>query len=392
MITIPTTAELYEDILADLEAEYGESIPTFGRVFLRAIASVQAAKMKLYYLAIANLQKNIFVDTADPEASGGTLERFGRVKLGRNPFSARAGQYEIQVTGTTGSVINALTTFKSDDTSTNPGKLFILDTPFTLVTNPDTCNVRALEAGLDSQLDTGDTLTATAPIAGVDRSAEVVSEVVEPLAAEGTEDYRDKTIEAFQLEPQGGAASDFRLWSKDAQGVQQAYPYAKSGVDGEVDLYIEATIADSTDGKGTPSQDILNEVEEVVEFDPDTTKPLEERGRRPISTFQVNYLPVTPLDVNINVAGFTGITTELTTLITNALRSEISLVRPFVSGADVLADKNDILNTNKIISVILEVAPGSIFGAVTMTVAGNPVSTYTFENGEIPYLNTVTIP
>lgn len=392
MITIPTVAELYEDIIADIESEYGETVPAFGKVFLRALAAVQAMKMKLYYLAIGNLQKNIFVDTADPEASGGTLERFGRIKLGRNPFPATAGQYEIQVTGTPGSVINSLTTFKSDDTSSNPGKLYILDTPFTLVTNPDTCNVRALEAGLDSQLDIGDTLTATAPIAGVNKSVVVVSEVVEPFAAETTEDYRQKAEEAYQLEPQGGAASDFRLWAKDAQGVQQAYPYAKSGVDGEVNLFIEATTADSTDEKGTPSVGLLDDVEDVVEFDPDTTKPLSERGRRPISTFQVNYLPVTPLNVNINVAGFTGITAPLLTLITNALRSEIDLIRPFVSGADVLADKNDILNTNKIISVILEVAPGSIFGAVTMTVAGNPVSTYTFENGEIPYLNSVTIP
>src|SRR5690349_13978165 len=98
MISIPTTNQLYEDILADLEAEYGQSIPLFGKIFLRAFAGVQAAKLKLLYLSIANLQKNIFIDTADPEASGGTLERFGRIKLGRNPFPATAGQYEIQVT------------------------------------------------------------------------------------------------------------------------------------------------------------------------------------------------------------------------------------------------------------------------------------------------------
>ena len=86
MITIPTLKELYDQVLSDLETQYSISIPLFGKNFLRALAMVQAAKLKIFYLAVANLQKNIFVDTADPEASGGTLERFGRVKLGRNPF------------------------------------------------------------------------------------------------------------------------------------------------------------------------------------------------------------------------------------------------------------------------------------------------------------------
>lgn len=392
MITIPTIAQLKADILADLEAQYGESIPAFGKVFLNALAGVQAAKLKLYYLANAHLQKNIFVDTADPESSGGTLERFGRIKLNRNPFPATAAQYEIQVTGTIGATIASGTTFKSDDDSANPGKLFILDTPFTLATNPDTCNVRALEAGLDSQLDIGNTLTATAPIANVDKGAEVISEVVEPLAAETLEAYRQKSIDAYQLEPNGGAGSDYKLWGADAQGVQRIYAYAKSGAPNEINLFVEATISDSTDGKGTPSQSILDAVEEVVEFDPDTTKPLSERGRRPLGVFEVHYLPITPLDVTINVAGFVGITADILTLITNALRKEINSIRPFVASADVLANKNDILDTNKIISVISNARPGSVFGAVTMTVDGNPVSTYTFQNGDIPYLNSVTIP
>lgn len=392
MITIPTTAELYEDILSDLEAEFGESIPLFGKIFLRALAGVQAAKLKLYYLAIANLQKNIFIDTADPEDSGGTLERFGRIKLGRNPFPATAGQYEIQVTGTVGAVINSQTTFKSDDDSTSPGKLFILDSNFTLATNPDTFNVRALEAGLDSQLNNGDALTATIPIALVNKQATVVSEVVEPLAAETIEEYRQAGIDAYQLEPQGGAPSDYRIWAADVQGVRKVYPYAADGAPYEVNLFVEATIANSTDGKGTPSAGMLEDVEEVVNFDPDTTRPLNERGRRQLGVWEINCLPITPLDININVAAYDGITPDLLTLITAAIEAAINNIRPFVAGTDPLSSKNDILNTNKIASMIFSAAPGAVFGAVTMTVDGGSVSTYTFENGDIPYLNSVTIP
>src|SRR4051812_1989999 len=121
MITIPTLVELYNAIKSDLETEFGATIPVVGKSFLRVFAACQAAKLKLYYLTVGKLQKNIFVDTADPESLGGTLERFGRVKLGRNPFPAQAGQYKIGVSGSIGAVIKSSTTFKSDDNSLSPG-------------------------------------------------------------------------------------------------------------------------------------------------------------------------------------------------------------------------------------------------------------------------------
>jgi uncharacterized phage protein gp47/JayE len=390
MITIPTISQLYTAILADLATAYGDSVPLFGKNYLRAQAMVQAAKLKLYYLAIADVQKNIFIDTADSEALGGTLERFGRIKLGRNPFPATAGKYTVHVTGSVGATINASQTFKSNDDSLSPGKLFVLDNTFVLTTPTDFITLRALEPGDTSQLLINDGLTSTSPIANVNSLGIVTAEVVQPLAAETLEDYRGKGIDAFRLEPEGGAPSDFRLWAKDAQGVAQAYPYAASGLSGEVNLYIEATIADSTDGKGTPSASILTAVEAVVEMDPDTTKLLSERGRRPLGVFQVHYLPVVPKNIDIQISSFVGITTDQKTLIFNSIKDYLSVVRPFVGGADVLADKNDVFSTNNIISVILSVLPGSSFGAIQLTVAGIPTTSFTFDNGDIPYLNSIS--
>src|SRR5688572_3872346 len=252
MITIPTLNQLYTSILNDLETEFGNNIPLFGKNFLRAFAAVQAAKLKLFYIALGGVQKNIFVDTADPENSGGTLERFGRIKLGRNPFPAQAGQYTIEVTGSVGATIPASSTFKSNDDALSPGKLYVLDLAYTLIATTDTITVRALQAGTDSRLEVGDQLTATAPIPNANSLAQVTAESVTPLDAETTEEYRHKVVEAYQLEPQGGAASDYRIWAADVQGVARVYPYAKSGEPGVVDVYVEATPGDSTDGKGTP--------------------------------------------------------------------------------------------------------------------------------------------
>lgn len=389
MITIPTIAELKEDILADLQAQYGDSIPVFGKVFLNVLAGVQAAKLKLVYLAIASVQKNIFADTADPEKFGGTLERFGRIKLGRNPFPATAGQYTVNITGTVGAIISAGTTFKSNDDSSNPSKLYILDSPFELESSPDSMTLRALTPGLDGALEAGDELTCTSPLPEADEIVEVTAETVEPLSAEDIEDYRDNIIESYRLEPQGGAGADYRLWASDVQGVQQTYPYAKPGVVGEVDLYVEATVADSTDSKGTPSQDILNEVAEVIDLDPDDTKPMSERGRRPLTAI-VNLLAITPLDVEIDIADYIGSTSEIEDAIESALGELISGIRPFVSDVDILEERNDVIDTNRIIAKILEAFPGSYFGVVTLTVNSVVVTEYTFENGDIPHLDSVT--
>lgn len=389
-VTIPTLNELYTDILAQLEAELNITIPLFGKSYLKVFAGVQAAKLKLYYLAIGKIQKNIFVDTADPEALGGTLERFGRIKLGRSPFVATVGLYGVEVTGAIGGTVPANTTFKANDDSLSPSKLFILDNAYILTASPDTIYLRALEAGLESRLVVGNQLTATAPMALVDSLATVVQEVSIPLAAETVEDYRVKVIEAFQLEPQGGAASDYRIWSADAQGVKKVYPYNKFGFPNEIEIYVEATLVDSTDGKGTPSAALLDEVESVIEFDPDTTKPLNERGRRPLGIFNIDINPISVKNIDITIGGFMDITVEKQTAILNKITNELANIRPFVDSADILSAKNDNLSQNSLIFMIQGAVTSAFFTSVTLQVDGVVVSSFKFTKGDIPSLNSIT--
>jgi hypothetical protein len=390
MITIPTLAELRTQIKSDLESNLQITIPVFGKAVLWAITLVQAAKLKLIYLAIGLTQKNIFIDTADPASMGGTLERFGIVKLGRPPFPAVAGQYEVQVTGQVGAVINTPLTFKSNDTALNPGRIYQLDAPYTMPGTTGTITLRALEAGIASKLQVGDQLTSTSPIALVSSIATVLSEVVQPLDSENIEDYRQKGILAYQLEPQGGAGSDYIIWAGDAQGVLRSYPYARSGFTSEVNLFIEATLADSTDGKGTPGAAILTDVEAVVNFDPDTTKPLTERGRRPLGMI-VNYLPITVQFVDIVITGYEGLTPAIETLIFNALTEDLKNVRPFVASANVLANKNDIISVPRLSFFVQVAVPQSVYNSLSFSIDGSSVAgAYVFQNGDIPYLNSIT--
>lgn len=382
MFTIPTTIELKEAILNSLSAGFDAGIDDEGKAALSVIADTQAAQVKQLYLAAAQIQKNIFVDTCDEE----TLFRFGKIRLGRLPFSAVAGKYICNVTGTIGASIPANTTFKSDDDSKNPGVIFILDSAYNLVSSPDTITLRCLTLGEEGKLEVGDTLTSTTPIPNVDSSAEVDTESVQPLAGETISEYREKVLASFRLEAQGGSVADYRIWAADAQGVQKVYPYPKSGTTSEIDLYVEATIADSTDGKGTPSGTTLTDVESVVEQNPDTTLDVNERGRRPMNAI-VNFLPVVPKTVDVTITGFQDLDTQTQNDIIAAFDSAISKIRPFIPGTDSISEKNDVIDVNKAIAIIISAKPGAIFTSVSFTVDSVSVSTYTFDNGEISYFN-----
>lgn len=389
MITIPTTAELYTAIINDLEAELGVQISPIGRVFLRALAGVQAAKLKLFYLGIAFLQKNVFADTADPESLGGTLERFGRVKLNRNPFPAVAGQYTVDVTGTIGAIIPAQTTFKSNDDALNAGNIFVLDAAFTLTATTDTITVRALVGGLETALEVSDRITSTTPLVQVEREGIVTAISVQPQDAESTETYRQKVVEAYRLEPQGGAGSDYRLWASDVQGVQQSYPYATSGATNEVDVFVEAENSVSVPiGSGIPPATMLSDVSDVIDFDPDTSQPLNERGRRPVQVI-VNVLPITPNQIDIEIAGFTGTASD-EALVTAALETYINNIRPFVATADVLADSNDTIGLNGIIFTIQDAVQGTNWTGLELQVDSNIVANQQFLGGNIPKSNSIT--
>lgn len=390
MTTLPTLSQLYSGVLNDLETEYGINISLSQKVALRAIAAVQAGKLWLLYKLIGFVQKNIWPDTADPEASGGTLERFGRVRLGRNPRAAVAGQYRVLVTGTIGAVIPAQAVFKSDDTALHPGFLFILDNAHTLLTaTADTMVLRALTGGVEAKLAVGNTLTTVSPIANVDSVVTVTVEEIQPLAAETLAAYRQAILDSFRLEAQGGAATDYRIWAADAQGVAKVYPYAKEGETNANNIYVEATIADSTDGKGTPSQAILDDVEDVVNFDPDTSIPINERGRRP-NTVRCYFLAITPKNVDITITGFVGVTVTQKALILAAITNFLATVRPFVAAADTAASRNDIVSANNLNGVIFSQIPAAVYTGITLQVAGVSLSSYTFNLGNIPNLNSIT--
>lgn len=389
MKQIPTIKEIITNISGDLRSKLNLTIDYLKKT-LDAFALVLSAQFHLAYLYLRDIQDNIFPDKATTADQGGTLERQGAIYLNRPPFPDSVGTFNVSVTGVAGSVLRANLTFKSNDDSLNPGQVYILDSEYILTGVSDVIQVRSIGSGVAYNLNVNDELTITEPIIGVDKTVIVTEVVVQPKAGESVELYRQAILNAIQLEPQGGSRADYRQWSSDAQGVRFVYPYVRDLDASVIDLYVEATLIDSTDGKGTPGASILEEVAEVVEMDPDVTKPINERGRRPMQAdVQVSAISLIPVDIIIT--DLNDDSTSVRTSIENSVIDFLYDVRPFMSGADLRRNKNDVLYSGKVQSVVTDaLINGNFFSVLTMDVNGNTENSFVFTLGNIPYLRTLT--
>lgn len=389
MKPIPTIKDLYADISSDLRSKLGLTIDYLKKTF-EAQALVLAAFFHLAYLYLSDIQDNIFPDKATTADQGGTLERQGIIYMNRNPFPDSIGSFKVLVVGVAGSVLRVNLTFKSNEGTLNPGQLYILDSEYILTGTDDEIEIRSIGAGVVFNLNVDDELTITEPVIGVDKTVKVTEVVVQPKSGETTELYRQAILNAIQLEPQGGSRADYRQWSSDAQGVRAVYPYVRDGGGPFVDIYVEATLADSTDGKGTPSSTILTDVEDVIEMDPDITKPLNERGRRPMQA-DVTVLPIVLVPVDVTITGLNDASASVKSAIESSIVDFLYDVRPFISGADLRRNKNDVLYSGKVQSVVTEaLINGNFFNVLDLYVDGNLTTSYEFTLGNIPYLRNLT--
>jgi uncharacterized phage protein gp47/JayE len=369
MITIPTLSQLYTRIISAIETEFSD---TAGRV-LQALARVQAGNLKLYYLAIGELQNNIWVDTCDDV----TLDRFGLGWLGRLRFPATQGQYNVTVTGSIGGVIPASTTFTSNDNSLSPGYRFVLDNTYTLTGTSGTITLRALTGGVISKLAVGNGLTANSQLLNVNQNVVVTSEVVAPVDAESVALYRQKILDKVRLVPGSWSAIDYRLVGTEIAGVGQIYAYNRSGVSNEVNVFIEGVSTDSP--PYVPSGTVITNVQTATEL------------KRPLTVFLVHYLPVTvnQIDVTITMGAFPSFNPSQQAAIERAIEELINGIRPFIAACDPVADRNDVLAIYNLSAAISGAVPGYGFSSVSFTVDSSAASTYTADNGNIPYTRSI---
>lgn len=388
-LNTPTTAELRDNIVSQLEASLAQTIPLLPKAFMRVLASVLAGVFIVIYKYGGWIFMQLFVSTAQMATSTvngkgmSPLKEWGRLVGVGDPSAATTAELivDVAVTNQAGS-LPAFT--QMINTSTGVVYLTVVEVLLNAASVP--VNIRAASdstntggIGVQGNMAVGEEVAFVSPVAGVDSPAFVASQVTTAADAETDEHYRQRILDRFQKQPQGGAYADYEQWGEEAAGVENIYPY--TGEAGEVNVYVES----STEPDGIPTPAQLAGVAALIELD--------ENGlatRRPAGAF-VNTLPITRPSYEV-------IITDLIVDDEAQVKSDIEqglidyfLSRdPYIVGVSV-PPRVDRIAHSSVAAVVdsITTAAGGVFASVALTKGGVPMSVYVLGEGEKAKLDYV---
>lgn len=295
-----TTKEISDNLIVQLEATFGSSMP---KSFSRVLAKVLAGVFIILYKYCGFIFLQLFVSTASmrpTEINGKTvtpLIEWGRLIGAGDPFPATQAELVVRVTA---EILGTTLPAATQIVSVASGVTYITLQAVALDTTLTDIGVVAVSdqsggggAGTIGNLEPGAALSFANPLSGVARGVSVVSQAVTGTDAETDDQYRTRVISRFQLRPQGGAYVDYKLWAESTPGVLQAYPYTSSNP-GQVNVYIES----STEPDGIPTTAQLAAALESIKYDNSTGLAT----RRPAGAL-VNTLAIIRVPFSVEIVG-----------------------------------------------------------------------------------------
>lgn len=391
----PTTQETSELIVAQFEAQLSQTIPLLPKAFLRVLAKVMAGVFMLLYKYGGFMFLQMFVRTAtydQTEVNGRLIRPLAEWAnlIGEPPLeSAVPAQLQIEVT------VNSQTGVLSAgeqlvDTATGVRYSVITGVPLDAATV--TASVIAVSdqangngAGAIGNMENGETLQFVSPFANIERTAIVTGTSVQGSDAESVSSFRARIIKRFQRRPQGGAYADYEEWGLTVPGIVNIYPYTGERA-GEVDIYVEATVASSGSQDGIPSQAQLDAVLAAINLDDNGMAT-----RRPANAFP-NVYPITRTGFDVTVNGLQVSNPATVQPQIAAAVQEYFLNRaPYIEGLSVPPRRDRIANSalSGTVEDIVSASNG-VFTSVTIRLNGTPTSLYTLGIGEKAKASTVS--
>ncbi len=391
----PTTKDISDNIIAQLEASLNQTIPLLPKSFLRVLAKALAGVFVLLYKYGGFMFLQMFVQTASSKETtvNGVLftplTQWGRLIGVGDPAPATSAELQIEVVV---EIQSGVLPSNTQLVSTDNGVTYItlgavlLDAPTKLV------NVLAASdqaggggAGTIGNLDPGAVLSFANPLANVARNATVVLQAVTGANAESTEAYRQRIIDRFQKRPQGGAYADYEQWGEEPAGIINVYPYT-SDCPGQVDVYVEATPESSGDPDGIPTPAQLQTVLDSIELDQDGRAT-----RRPANAL-ANTFPITRTGFDVVVSGLNvSNLAQVQADITTAVEEYFTDRAPYIVGLTV-PPRKDRITSSAVGGVVDDIvsASGGIFTDATVTQNTLSVVTYSLGIGEKSKASSVT--
>ena len=377
----PTTQQINDNLIAQLEASLNQAVPLLPKSFLRVLARTLSGVFIILYKYVGFMLLQQFVRHASFKETNingilvTPLIEWGALVGVGDPTRATAAELKVTVY------------VEKQSGSLPPGTQLVQAatrqtyvTAATVELNAPTVDVlvRATEgSGSAGNLQPGAILSFANPLANVARDAIVVSQEISGADAEGERAYRQRVLDRFQKRPQGGAYSDYEQWGEETPGVLNIYPYTGERP-GTVDIYVEATPESSGSRDGIPTAAQLLAVRQRI--NQDTTGLA---SRRPANAL-VNTYPITRLDFAVNIYGLqVDYAADVKTQITQALQTYFFNREPFIIGLSALPRQDRV--TRSALGGVVDAIVGSrggIFSNVTLTLDGFPIELYTLNVGE----------
>lgn len=395
-LSTPTTSEINATIIAQLEAELSQSIPLLPKAFIRVLSKVLAGVFVLLYKYAGFMFLQLFVRTASAsptEINGVTLTpliEWGRLIGVGDPAAATVAELTITITvNTQGGTLPSGTPMLN---SAN-GVTYITIGAVLLDAATKPATIRAADdqtggggAGAIGNLSPGAIVSFVNPLGNVARDAVVTAATVTGSDGEAVDtDYRQRVIDRFQKRPQGGAYADYEGWGEEPAGIVNVYPY-RSVNPGQVDVYVEATVASSGSADGIPTAPQLQEVLDAIELDSAGLAT-----RRPVGAL-VNAFAITRKAfavevVDLEVDDPATVQAQIITACTEHFLDR----EPFLLGLTV-PPRRDRITPAALSGVISDVvnAAGGVFGSVIIRDAGVIVYAYTLAAGQKAKVGAVT--
>lgn len=394
-----TIEEVQQLLIRSFEHEFNTQLRILPKSFIKILCKVFAGVFIIVYKLVGWYFLQMFPETADWEEVtilGVRLRPL--VKLGvlfgvGEPLAGVQWQGIITIDVLTqGSVLYSGTQLKSSVT----GKLYIVEETKTLLQIKETVSVVCTEIGTAGNLEQNDTLNFVNPY-GFIKTEAIVSDVARVgLDNELESSYRNRVINRFRLQPQGGALADYRIWASEVQGVLNVYPYNDKEQPGGVLLYVSG-ISDVYADR-IPDRGLLKKVGEACTYDPETGKAT----RKPLTAMldpknDGSYSNVKPVSVavfDVVITGIAGaIPADFAQVVKPALRNYFSDRDLYIRGLSDDNNRTDVISKNHIITVVNQIAVSvkAIFESAEIRKDGKVVPLYALDNGELARLGVLTI-
>ena len=394
-----TIEEVQQLLIRSFEHEFNTQLRILPKSFIKILCKVFAGVFITAYKLVGWYFLQMFPETADwKEVTILGVRLRPLVKLGvlfgvGEPLAGVQWRGIITIDVLTqGSVLYSGTQLKSSVT----GKLYIVEETKNLLQTKETVSVVCTEIGTAGNLEKNDTLNFVNPY-GFIKTETIVSNVARVgLDNELESSYRNRVINRFRLQPQGGALADYRIWASEVPGVLNVYPYNDKEQPGGVLLYVSG-ISDVYADR-IPDKGLLKKVGEACTYDPETGRAT----RKPLTAMldpknDGSYSNVKPVSVavfDVVITGVPGIVpADFAQVVKPALQNYFLDRDLYIRGLSDDNNRTNVISKNHIITVINQIAVSvkAIFETAEIRKDGKVAPLYTLDNGELAKLGALTI-